>query len=203
MFADEDERFQHVYAVLDDCPQTWLAENGYYKGPRKPSDWITGSTERLMGLVNDDDKPKKSISKVGAELRDRLETATLNIRLFLTVKAILDAAEDAVGLDIPGNGGMLANPNTRLGAFIALYNIQLEELHKERKSWKSGETRLEKALKLLPAIEPEKLKPSPDSLKQLKGDILKGAQGEEWLRVKVRSMEYDDSFSFRELFQNH
>jgi hypothetical protein len=59
-----------------------------------------------------------------------------------------------------------------------------------------------KALKMLPAIDPEKLKPNPDSLKQLKDNILKDAQGEEWLRIKVRSLEYADGFSLRELTQN-
>ncbi len=87
----------------------------------------------------------------------------------------------------------------RLGAFIALYNIRLEELSEEVMSRKSDETRLEKALKILPPIDPEKLKPSPESLKQLKDDILKDAQGEAWLRIKVRSLEYADGFSFREL----
>ncbi|MHC4146918.1 MAG: hypothetical protein ACYSUD_19370, partial [Planctomycetota bacterium] len=130
---------------------------------------------------------------------DRLETAMLNIRLFLATKAILDAAAEAVELDIPAKVGMLAGPNIRLGAFVAIYNFRLEELNEERKPWESGETRLDKALKMLPAIDPEKLKPSPDSLKQLKDNILKDAQGEEWLRTKVRSLEYDDGFSFGEL----
>ena len=49
------------------------------------------------------------------------------------------------------------------------------------------------------AIDPEKLKPSPESLKQLKGNILKDAQGEEWLRTKILSLKYDDGFSFTEL----
>jgi hypothetical protein len=123
----------------------------------------------------------------------------LNIRLFLATKAILDAAAEAVELDIPAKVGMLAGPNIRLGAFVAIYNFRLEELNEERKPWESGETRLDKALKMLPAIDPEKLKPSPDSLKQLKDNILKDAQGEEWLRTKVRSLEYDDGFSFGEL----
>ena len=61
---------------------------------------------------------------------------------------------------------------------------------------------MEKALNMLPAIDPEKLKPSADSLKQLKADILRDAQGEEWLRTKVRSLEYDDRFSFRELLKD-
>jgi hypothetical protein len=202
LFADEDERFRHTYAVLDGCPEVWVDEQGYYKGPGKPSQWITGSTERLLGLVNDDDKPKKSIQKVGAYLKDRLETATLNIRLFLATKAILDTAVDAVGLDVTAKVGMLAGPNIRLGAFIAIYNIRPEELKEERKPWESGEIRLEKALKMLPAIDPEKLRPSPDSLRQLKDNILKDAQGEEWLRTKIRSLEYADGFSFRELMQN-
>ena len=195
---DDDERFRHAYAVVDNCPETWLAENGHYKGPKKPSEWITRSTELFLGLVDDGDKPKKPIPKVGAELRDKLDTAELNIRLFLATKAILDAAADAVGVDIPGSDSMLAGPSIRLGAYIALHNVRLEELHEERRSWESGETRLEKALKMLPAIEPEKLRPSPDSLKELKGSILKVAQGEEWLRIKVRSLEYADGFSFRE-----
>ena len=52
---------------------------------------------------------------------------------------------------------------------------------------------------MLPAIDPEKLRPSPNSLKQLKGEILKDAQGEEWLREKVLALKYDDGFSFKEL----
>jgi len=199
VFGDEDERFQHTYAVLEDYSGVWVDKHGYYKGLPKASESITHDTESFLGLINDDDKPNKSIQTVGAELRDKLDTAELNIRLFLAVKAILDAAAEAVGLDIPGKEGVLASPYMRLGAFIAIYNIRLEELKEERKSWESGETRLEKALKMLPAIDPEKLRPSPDSLKQLKAEILKDAQGEAWLRIKVRSLEYDDGVSFKEL----
>jgi hypothetical protein len=199
IFGDEDERFRHAYAVMEDCTVVWLTENGYYKGPPKPSELITRNTELLLGLINHDDKAKKSIQHVGEKLRDRLGTAELNIRLFLAVKVILDAAAEAVELDIPGKGGLLAFPYMRVGAFIELYNIRLENLREKRKAWESGETRLEKALKMLPAIDPEKLKPSPDSLKQLKSDILKDAQSEAWLRAKVRSLEYGDGFSFKEL----
>ena len=136
---------------------------------------------------------------MGAKLRNRLDAAEKNIRIFLAIKAILDVAADAVELDVPGDEGMFADPNIRLGANIALYNIQLEELNEDRKSWESGETRLEKTLKMLPAIDPEKLRPSPDSLKQLKDDILKNARGEEWLRAKVLSLEYEDGFNFKKL----
>jgi hypothetical protein len=196
---DDDERFRHTYAVLDDCPVVWLDKKGHYKGPSRPSEWITHSTELLLGLVNHDDKAKKSIERVGTELRDGLDTAEQNIRLFLAIKAVLDAAAAAVGLDVPGNEGVLAGPSTRLGAFIALYNIRLDDLKEERRPWQSGETRLEKALKLLPAIDPEKLRPSPDSVKHLKDKILDDARGEEWLRVKVRSLECGDGIRFKEL----
>jgi len=77
--------------------------------------------------------------------------------------------------------------------------VRLEELQGRGKPWESGETRLEKALKMLPAIDPEKLKPSPDSLRQLKDEILNDAKGEEWLRAKVLSLEYEDGFNFKEL----
>jgi hypothetical protein len=136
---------------------------------------------------------------VGAELRDRLDAAEQNIRIFLAIKAILDTAIDAVELDVLGDGGMLADANTRLCTIIDLYNIRLEELKEEPKSWESGKTRLEKTLIMLPAIDLEKLRPSPDSLKQLKAEILKDAQGEEWLREKVLALKYDDGFSFKEL----
>lgn len=202
LFGDEDERFQHVYAVLEDCPKVWVDEQGCYKDRTKPSEWITRSTERHLGLINHDDKAKKSIQSVGAKLRDRLDTAEQNIRMFLAVKTILDVAADAVELDVPGDEGMLADPNIRLGANIALYNIRLEELKDEPKSWESGETRLEKALKMLPTIDPEKLRPNPDSMKQLKNEILKDAQGEDWLRTKVLSLEYVDGFNFKELLND-
>ncbi len=196
IFGDEDERFQHIYAVLEDYTGVWVDKKGYYKGPAKASEFIARDTEFFLGLITDDDKPKKSIESVGNVLRDRLDTAELNIRLFLATKAILDAAAEVVGLDIPGKGGMLAGPHMRIGAFIALYNIRLEYLREERQPWESAESRLEKALKMLPAIDPEKLKPSADSLKQLKVDILKDAQGEEWLRTKIRSLECADGFNF-------
>ncbi|MCX5645106.1 MAG: hypothetical protein NTZ17_10560 [Phycisphaerae bacterium] len=199
--ADDDERFGHVYAVLDDCPEAWLDKKGNYKAPVRPSEWVTRSTELLLGLVNHDDKAKKSVERVGAELKDGLDTAEQNIRLFLAVKAVLDAAAAAVGLDVPGNEGVLAGPNARLGACIALYNIRLEDRKEERKSWESGATRLEKALKLLPAIDPEKLRPSPDSFKRLKDKILDDARGEEWLRTKVRSLECGDGLNFKELLE--
>jgi hypothetical protein len=71
-WLDDDERFRHAYAVLEDCPTVWLDKRGGYKGPPRPSRWITHSTELFLGLIDHDDKPGKSIEHVGAELRDRL-----------------------------------------------------------------------------------------------------------------------------------
>jgi hypothetical protein len=199
LFGDDDERFRHVYAILEDYSGVWVDEQDYYTGPPKPSEFVSRDTELLLGLINDDDKAKKSIKSVGIELNDKLDTAEQNIRMFLAIKAILDTAAEAVGLDIPGKAGVLVFPYIRISAFIELYNIRLEYLREERKPWESAETRLEKALKLLPAIDPDKLSPGPDSLKQLKGDILKDAKGEEWLRTKVLSLECGDGFNFKEL----
>jgi len=200
LFGDEDERFSHVYAVLEDYSGLWVDEQDYYTGPPKPSELITRTTELLLGLINYDDKAKKSIKSVGIELQDKLDTAEQNIRMFLAIKAILDTAAEAVGLDVPGDKGMLVAPNIRLGAYIDLYNFRLEELQEKRLPWESAETRLNKALKMLPAIDIEKLKPSPDSLKQLKDDILKYAKGEVWLRTKLLSIECGDGFSFKKIW---
>lgn len=200
LFGDEDERFSHVYAILEDYSGVWVDEQDCYTGPPKPSELITRNTELLLGLINHDDKAKKSIKSVGIKLNDKLDTAEQNIRIFLAIKTILDTAAEAVGLDIPDDKGMLVAPNIRIGAFIALYNIRLEKLREERKSWESAETRLEKALKMLPAINIDKLRPSHDTMKQLKDNILKDTKGEGWLREKILSIECGDGFNFEEIW---
>jgi hypothetical protein len=200
LFDDEDDRFSHVYAVLEDYSGVWVDEQDCYTGPPKPSELITRNTELFLGLINHDDKAKKSIKSVGIELNDKLDTADQNIRMFLAIKAILDTAAEAVGLDIPGDKGMLVAPNIRLGAYIDLYNFHLEELQEKRLPWESAETQLNKALKMLPAIDPEKLRPSPDAMKQLKDNILKDAKSEEWLRAKLLSIECGDGFNFGEMW---
>ncbi len=196
---DDDERFRHAYAVAEDCPEIWLDGEGCYKGPTPPSEWITSSTESLLGLTGHNGKAGKSIERVGAELKDMLVAAERNIRMFLAAKAVLDTAADAVGLDVGGDDGVLAGPNGRLDAFIALFNLRLEELKEERMSWPSAETRLEKALKMLPAIDVNGLKPSPDSLTQLKAEILDDAKGEDWLRTRIQSLKCGDGSIFKEL----
>jgi len=49
---------------------------------------------------------------------------------------------------------------------------------------------------MLPAIDLDKLKSTVDSLWQLKVKILDCPRGEEWLRTKVYSLEYEDCFNF-------
>ena len=74
------------------------------------------------------------------------------LRLLLAIKAVLDTGADAVGLDVPDSNGLVADPDGRLDAFVALFNLRLEGLNEERISWQSPETRLEKTLKILAAI---------------------------------------------------
>jgi hypothetical protein len=197
-WLDDDERFRHTYAVLEDCPAVWLDKKGRYKGPSKPSEWITNSTESLLGLIDHNGKPDKSIEKAGTELKGRLATIERNVRVFLAIKTVLDTAVEVTEMDVP-SAAILAGDNTRLDAFINLYNLRLEELKEERRPWQSRETRLEKALKMLPAIQVGRLGPSPESLKQLKSKILSDAKGEEWLRAKVESLECVDGVRFEEL----
>jgi len=52
---------------------------------------------------------------------------------------------------------------------------------------------------MLPVIDVDSLKPSPDSLTQLKADILDDAHVEEWLPAKVRSLECGDGLAIKEL----
>ena len=196
---DDDERFRHAYAVMEDSPEVWQDQNGHYKAPTRPGDWITRRRELLLGLIGYDGEAGKSVERVGAELRGQLGVAERNVRMFLAIKAVLDTASDAVGLDVDGNGGLLAGPYDRLDAFMALFNLHLEELKEDRKHWQSRETRLEKTLRMLPVIDVDSLKPSPDSLTQLKADILDDAHGEEWLPAKVRSLECGDGLAIKEL----
>ena len=98
------------------------------------------------------------------------------------------------------NKGILVGANIRLGAYIDLYNFRLKELQEKRFSWESAETRLNEALKMLWLIDPEKLKPSPDCLKELKDNIIKDAKGEGWLRKKILSIECRDGFNFKEMW---
>ncbi|MBN1362845.1 MAG: hypothetical protein JW993_19765 [Sedimentisphaerales bacterium] len=158
-WLDDDGRFRHAYAVLDDCPAVWLDKKGRYKGPSRPSEWITRGTELFLGLIDHDDIPGKPIQQVAAELRDRLERAEQNIGVFLAVKAVLDTAADVLEMDVPVDAGVLAGANMGLHACITLYNLRLEELKEEQELRRADETRLDKALMLLPVIDVDRLNP--------------------------------------------
>ena len=152
-----------------------------------------------MGLIDLNQKVKKSIRSVGAYLKNRLDTAKNNIRQFLAIKIILDTVAEVVELDVPVSKGIFTDQYERINAFVTVYNFRLERVNEGKYSWESQETKLEKVLKMLPAIDIEKLKPSSDSLKKLKDEILKDAHGENWLQTKILSLEYDDGFSFTSL----
>jgi len=199
LFGDEDKRFQHVYAILDNYSGVWLDERGFYKNLPKASEYITRDTERLLGLIDFNNRTKKSIESVGNGLKDRLGIAELNIRQFWATKIILDTVAGAIELDVPVSEGIFTDQYIRLNAFITVYNFRLERACEGKFSWEAKETKLEKVLKMLPAIDLEKLKPSLDSLKKLKDEILKDAHGENWLRTKILSLEYDDGFNFASL----
>jgi hypothetical protein len=200
--SDEDDRFQHAYAIMDDCPQTWTDEKGYYKYPIQPVEWATRNTEVLLGLRDDDGRPKKSIKCASVELQARLKGIELNIRHFLAAKLILDAAMDAVGIDVPGDVGILADLSSRLMAYVDLYNIRLQVVKDRRTRRDRKETRLEKVLKTLPAIDMNKLRPNTDSMKRLENSVLANLPSGDWFREQACSLEYDDGFSFKELLDD-
>jgi hypothetical protein len=58
---------------------------------------------------------------------------------------------------------------------------------------------VEEALLLLPALEPDRLKLSPESLNKLKNTILDDARGEGWLQAKVLALECGDGIRFEDL----
>jgi hypothetical protein len=200
-FGDEDKRFRHAYAVLEDCPNSWIDEKGYYKDPSPPSEWITRTAESALGLRALDGKKTKSIQCVGSELQKVLSRVELNARLFLAIKAILGAAADAVELDITDDRWLTTNLNKRLELYSAEYNYGLSELKEGPKPWSSGQIKLEKVLKTLHVIDLNKLTPSDRSMQQLKDGLLGGIRDNDWLQEKLGSLEYDDGFNFKEVLE--
>lgn len=109
-----------------------------------------------------------------------LNRVELHARIFLAVKAILEAATDTVGLDIPDKGWALSNLNERFKLYAEEYNHRLGEVKEEPKPWSPGESKLQKALKTLPVIDPDKLAPSDKSMQQLKKNYLGRPQRQMW-----------------------
>ena len=202
LFGDDDKRFRHAYAVLEDCPDSWLDENGYYEDPLPPSEWITRKTEIALGLQVIGEKKAKSIRLVSSELRAVLSRVVLNTRIFLALRAILEVAANGVELDVSDEGWTLSYLNERLELYAQEYNHKLNEVKEKPKPWSSGETKLEKALKTLSAIEINKLAPSATSVQQLKNKILDGVRDDMWLREKVISLEYDDGFNYQQVMKD-
>ena len=58
---------------------------------------------------------------------------------------------------------------------------------------------MEEALLLLPALEPDRLKLSPESLNKLKNTILDDARGEGWLQAKIPALECGDGIRFEDV----
>jgi hypothetical protein len=201
LFGDEDKQFCYSYAIIEDCPECWMDGRGLYKNLPKASEYITRDTERVLGLIDLNDKPKRSINIIRDELKKRLEEAEQIIRQFLAIKIILDTVAEAIELYVPVSDGILADQYKRLNAFVNVYNFRLERVCEKKYSWESEETKLEKLLKMLPAIDIEKHKPSSESFKKLKNEILKDAHGEDWLHTKVLSLEYEDGFGFKNLIR--
>ena len=198
LFGDEDRRFRHSYAVLEDCPGSWLDDNGYYENPLPPGEWITRKTEIALGLQAIGKEEVKSIRLVSSELRAVLSRVVLNIRIFRALRTILELAINKVELDILDEEWTLSYLNEKLELYAQEFNHKLIEVKEKPKSWSSGETKLEKVLKTLSVIETSKLAPLAESVEQLKNKILDGVRDDMWLREKVISLEYDDSFDFRQ-----
>ncbi len=197
MHDDDDERFRHVYAVLEGSPGLWLDEKGYYKGPSPPSEWVTRSTERALGLrAMDDGEDVRSAQEVGDMLRSVLNRIEFNIRLFLAVKTILEVALEAAEVDIHGDVALTAQGSERLKPYIGEYQDRLDRMRNRPAARQMGKTRLEQALKTLPAIDLEKLTTTSESRKVLESDILSDIEGDAWFKTKLGSLEYADKFSF-------
>ena len=84
--SDDDERFRHTYAVLQDCPECWTDENGYYKNPFSTSEWIVRETELIFGLRAVDNEKTKSVRSASHALLTILNKAELDIRTFLVLR---------------------------------------------------------------------------------------------------------------------
>jgi hypothetical protein len=90
-----------------------------------------------------------------------------------------------------------------LEAYVNLYNHSLSRLKENGSGSREKESKLVQALCGLSAIDLDKLKPSVTSMQQLKDNITNNLGNQGWLIEKVRSLEYDDGFSFRELLERN
>ena len=201
IFGDEDERFSHSYAILEDCPKCWTDGQGYYEYPFSTGEWITRTTELIWGLRAINGEKTRSIKSVSRMLLAILDRVQLNIRMFLAVKIVIDTASQAVGVSFSEGAGVMEGVFKRTEAHIRDYNDGLQSLNEDRRWSNAKETKLEKVLKTLNPIDIEKLKPSAESIERLKNNITTNKDRDEWLQEKVHSLEYGDGFSFSKLIE--
>ena len=199
LFGDEDERFRYSYAILEDCPECWMDEQGYYKSPISTGEWIIRTTELIWGLRAIENEKPRSVQSVSQMFLAILNRAELNIRIFLGVKTVIDTASEIVGVSFSDDAGVMDSEFKRMEAYIGDYNKGLQSLKGERRRGNAKESKLEKVLKTLPLIDIAQLKPSAESIEWLKNNIITNNDRDEWLQEKVHSLEYDDGYSFASL----
>jgi hypothetical protein len=199
IFADEDEHFNHSYAVLEDCPKCWMDEQGYYKYPISTDEWVTRAKEIIWGLRAIDGEKTRSIQTVSRMLLKILDRVQLNIRMFLAVKTVIDTASEVIDVSFSEGAGVMDGVFIRVLVHIRDYNSGLKSLNEDRRWSNDKETKLEKVLKTLNNIDIEKLKPSAESIERLKNNITNNKDRDSWLQEKVHSLEYEDGLTFTEL----
>jgi hypothetical protein len=201
-FSDEDERFRHDYAILENCSSYWLDEKGHYKASFHPSEWVTRGDELALGLTAIEDEEVQSVDDVNADLLAILKKIGFNARLCLALKVAIDASLKAAGIDWEEEAGSHGGSYMELKIYVEEYNHQLKELKKEKNPWKDETTKLETVLCNLPSFDLSRLTPSSSSLERLREGIFDRITDDEWLRREIASLEYDDSFTFRKLLEN-
>jgi len=200
--VDEDDRFSYSYAVVQDPWYENVDKKGYYKKSFSPSEFITKRDEIALGLATIDGEKTKSCKAVSQDLQAMLRRVQMNVRCFLALKDIIDTASEVIGVNFSDQAGGLESANEQVKLYVQQYNNDLERLKKKRSWGNTEETKLEKVLKSLSPIEPDKLRPSAASLEQLKKDIPPDHVDGLWLRDMMLSLNYDDGFSFRKLLED-
>jgi hypothetical protein len=201
--ADKDGRFSYSYAVVQNPWYENVDEKGYYKSYVSPSEFIIKRNEVALGLRTVNGKKAKSCKMVSQDLQALLRRVKVNLRCFLAIKVIIDASSEAIGVKFPDKAGGVDGAHEQLKLYIEEYNHNLERL-KEKKRWSDcKETKLEKVLKALFPIDIEQLMPSATSIKWLEENVVDTFRDEYWLRDRMLSLEYDDGFSFRNVYENN
>lgn len=199
LFSDEDERFNNSYAVLEDCPECWMDEQGYYKYPFSTGEWVTRAKEIIWCLRAIDGEKTLSIETISRMLLKILDKVQWNIRMFLAFKIVIDTACKAIDVSFSEGAGVMEGVFIRMQAHIRDFNDGLRSLNEDRRWGDAKETKLEKVLQTLNPIDIEKLKPSPESINRLENDITTNKDRYHWLPEKVNSLECGDGFNFKEM----